>query len=57
MKPLLTALAAFLPAAALAHGGHAPLPQAAHELSHGLPYLALGVLVAGGLALIYRGRS
>ncbi len=57
MKTLLTFLAV-LPGAALAHGGHAPLPEPAHGLSHVGPALGAFVIVlAVGLALVQRWRT
>lgn len=51
MKTLLT-LAVLLPGAAFAHGGHAPLPEAAHGMTHAGPVLAVIVIaVAAFLAL------
>ncbi|MCR9107377.1 hypothetical protein [Marivita sp. XM-24bin2] len=51
MKPLLT-FAVVLPGAAFAHGGHAPLPEAAHGMTHAAPLLGIAVAaVAAVLAL------
>ncbi len=47
----LTTLAVLLPGAALAHGGHPPVAEAAHAGVHGMIAtgfaLALGVIVLG----------
>ena len=51
MTTLLT-LAVLLPGAALAHGEHAPLPEAAHGMTHAAPLLGVAVIaVAAVLAL------
>ena len=54
----LTLVFATLPGALLAHGGHAPLPEAAHVIAHLGPILG-AVVIAGavGLALAQRWRS
>ena len=57
MKKLCTLLAV-LPGAAFAHGGHAPVPEVAHGLTHTGPILgALVIALAVGLALAQRWRS
>jgi len=53
MKKLLF-LSAALPSAALAHGGHAPVPEVAHGMTHIGPGLGLATIVlVAGLA-VYR---
>lgn len=54
MKPLLI-LAVILPGAAFAHGGHAPLPEAAHSMTHAAPLLGVA-LIAVAAILALRGR-
>lgn len=56
MKKLVI-LSAVLPGAALAHGGHAPVPEMAHGLVHAaLPFgLVIAALVIAGV--IWRARS
>lgn len=49
MKKLFAVLAV-MPGAALAHGGHAPMPAGAHELSHAAPVVG-GVIIVAALAL------
>ena len=57
MKKLITLLAV-LPGAAIAHGGHAPVPEVTHGLTHAGPVLgALVIALAVGLALAQRWRS
>ncbi|MEX0339107.1 MAG: hypothetical protein AB3N11_08725 [Arenibacterium sp.] len=57
MKRFAT-LTILFPGAALAHGGHAPVPEAAHALSHAGPAVgALVIVLATGLALTQRWRS
>ena len=57
MKKLILALS-LCPGAVLAHGGHAPLPEAAHGLSHMAPVAGAVVIVTAlGLALHSRWRS
>ncbi|PWJ21852.1 hypothetical protein [Jannaschia seohaensis] len=46
---LAAALALLSPGAALAHGGHAPLSQAAHASAHGL---VLGIALIAVAALV-----
>ncbi|GFE63753.1 hypothetical protein [Litoreibacter roseus] len=54
----LTALAALLPGSALAHGGHAPVPEIAHGLSHVGPFVGLVIIaIAGGVILYQRWLS
>ena len=54
----LTLVTALLPTTALAHGGHAPVPEAAHGATHAAPILVVAVIaVATGLALVQRWRS
>ena len=51
MKKLIASLT-LLPGAALAHGGHAPLPEAAHGFTHAAPLLGVALIaVAAVLAL------
>lgn len=51
MKKLST-LFVVLPGMSLAHGGHAPLPEAAHTASHAAPLIGVGLIcVAVGLAI------
>lgn len=51
MKTLFT-LAVLLPGAAFAHGGHAPLPDVAHGMTHAAPLLGVAMIaVAAVLAL------
>lgn len=51
MKKLST-LFVVLPGMSLAHGGHAPLPEAAHTVSHAAPLIGVGLIcVAVGLAI------
>ncbi|MGH1416984.1 MAG: hypothetical protein ACRBB0_26100 [Pelagimonas sp.] len=38
-----------IPGAAFAHGGHAPLPAGAHEVSHMVPVIVLGVIVVSAV--------
>ena len=54
MKTLLT-FAVVLPGAAFAHGGHAPLPEAAHGMTHAVPLLGVAV-VAVAVVLVVRSR-
>ena len=54
MKTLLT-LAVLLPGAVFAHGGHAPLPEAAHGMTHAAPLLGIA-LIAVAAILALRGR-
>jgi hypothetical protein len=59
MKRLI-ALAALAPGASLAHGGHAPLPEAAHAASHGTANglaLAVVALAAAALLALWRARD
>ncbi len=57
MKKLATAFAV-LPGAAFAHGGHPPVPEMVHSVSHAGPAIgALVVAAAIGLALAQRWRS
>lgn len=57
MKHLAT-LITLLPGAALAHGGHAPVPEAAHAMTHAGPILGVAAIaLAIGLALAQRWRS
>ncbi|MDJ0857738.1 MAG: hypothetical protein QNJ03_01575 [Dinoroseobacter sp.] len=53
----LSTLALVAPGAALAHGGHAPVPEMAHGLAHAaLPFgLVMAALLVVGL--IWRARS
>ncbi len=54
----LTFLLTLSPGVALAHGGHAPLPEPAHAMSHAGPVLgAIVIALAIGLALAQRWRS
>ena len=54
----LTTLAALLPASAMAHGAHPPVPDMVHGLSHAGPLMGLAVIaIAGGMALYQRWRS
>lgn len=56
MKKLTLLLAGF-PGAVLAHGGHAPLPEPAHSVSHAAPVLGIIVIAAAlALALTQRWR-
>lgn len=49
---------AFLPSISLAHGGHAPLPEAVHAVSHAGPLLGAGLICAAvGLAIYQRWLS
>ena len=51
------ALIALSPGAALAHGGHAPVPEALHAASHALPVVAVIIVaLAIGLAALERWR-
>ncbi|BBU54915.1 hypothetical protein KU6B_11800 [Mameliella alba] len=54
MKRLVT-LMTVLPGAALAHGGHAPVPEAAHGMTHTAPLLG-GALIVAALALLIHKR-
>ena len=54
MKRLVT-LMTVLPGAALAHGGHAPVPEAAHGMTHAAPLLG-GALIVAALALLIHKR-
>ena len=58
MKTPAILMATILPGAALAHGGHAPLPDALHGMSHAAPIIG-GVVIATaiGLAIANRWRS
>ena len=57
MKKLVT-LFTVLPGLALAHGNHAPVPEAAHGLAHAVPVLVGAVILAGvGFVIIQRWRS
>lgn len=54
----LTFLLTVAPGLALAHGGHAPLPEPAHAVSHAGPVVGVIVIaMAIGLALAQRWRS
>jgi len=54
----LSLILTFLPSLSLAHGGHAPLPEPAHGLSHAMPVLVLVVIaVVLGALLWQRNRS
>ena len=44
-------LASLIPGAAVAHGAHAPVAEAAHGLAHGAPVAAL-LAVTGALGLV-----
>ncbi|WP_238365334.1 hypothetical protein [Mesobacterium pallidum] len=54
MKRIAT-LIALVPASAMAHGAHAPVPAVAHNTVHVLPLLGLAVIVAAA-ALAWLGR-
>ena len=57
MKRLLIALAATLaPAAALAHGPHAPVDPSLHGFAHMVPVLIV-VVLALAAALVWRARE
>lgn len=50
--------ASVVPGAAFAHGGHAPLQQGVHEISHAAPALGVGILlIAAGAAAFKRWSS
>ena len=54
----LTLLLTLSPGLAMAHGGHAPVPEAPHAMTHAGPVLGtLVVALAIGLALAQRWRS
>ncbi len=55
MKRIATLLA-LIPGAALAHGGHAPVHEAAHGFTHALPAM-IGVLGIGLAVLWWKGRQ
>ncbi len=58
MTRIITTLAALAPASAMAHGLHAPVPEASHGLAHSAPPVAaLVVLVVLGLLAWHRGRA
>ncbi len=46
-----------LPGAAFAHGGHAPLPEPAHAMSHLGPVIGVGVILAALALGLLRGRG
>ncbi|NHX27233.1 hypothetical protein HA397_25025 [Escherichia coli] len=50
----LVALSAVFPGAALAHGAHAPVPEAAHGLAHAGGVLAGAVIVLVLAALLWQ---
>jgi len=41
--------AILLPGAALAHGAHPPVPEAAHGLAHAAPLLVVAVIAVGAV--------
>ena len=54
----LAILFAFFPDFSFAHGGHTPLPDAAHAVSHAGPLLGAGLICAAvGLAIYQRWLS
>ena len=54
----LSLILTVLPSLSLAHGGHAPLPEPAHGLSHAMPVLVQVVIaVVLGALLWQRNRS
>jgi len=54
----LTPLAALLaPTALLAHGGHAPVPEAAHGAVHAAPLVFVAVIAVLAGVWIWRRRS
>ena len=54
MKKLTLAFT-LCPGVVLAHGGHAPLPEAAHSVSHAGPVLG-ALVIAATLALVLHNR-
>lgn len=57
MKRLAT-LAVLFPGSLFAHGGHAPMPEPAHAMSHAGPVIGgIVIALAIGLALAQRWRS
>ncbi|MDJ0992746.1 MAG: hypothetical protein QNI90_04175 [Dinoroseobacter sp.] len=55
MKKLIT-LSLLAPGTALAHGGHAPVPEAAHGLVHGAAPFGLMIVAFVVAGLIWRAR-
>lgn len=54
----LTILFATVPGLAFAHGGHMPVPEAAHAMAHTGPVLGVVAIAAAiGLFLLQRWRS
>ena len=55
MKRLtLSALISALPVAALAHGGHAPVPEAAHGMVHFGPLAGLALIATAAVLALMR---
>jgi MYXO-CTERM domain-containing protein len=50
MKRLTLALVA-APGAALAHGGHIPLPELSHGVAHALPAALIALVAVAGVAV------
>ncbi len=50
----LTTLLMLVPSIALAHGGHAEMPAAAHDTFHFGPWVAVGLLLAALLVFHIR---
>ncbi len=55
----LALLSVVLPGAALAHGGHAPVPETVHGLVHTAPLALVGVaaVLAVGFYSLWRNRQ
>ncbi len=53
MKRLIT-LATLMPVSALAHGGHPPVPETVHGLSHAGPILGFAIVVITGAVVLYQ---
>jgi len=57
MKKLATLFFAFLPGAALAHGGHAFMTGPAHDSYHVAPVLGIALIVAALALAALKGRG
>ena len=53
MKRLIT-FAALTPVSALAHGGHAPVPETVHGLTHAGPLFGLAIVTVTGAVVLYQ---
>ena len=53
----LTVLMTLAPAAAFAHGGHPPVPEASHGAVHTVPLVIAALIAVGGLVWLWKARS